>query len=428
MTGKSRKTCKFIDKQKYNLVVHVSGTEDRRRMKILDTDHFETALAEMIKFRQELKTTGFHRAEGRRTEQKTTLKEFIKEYLDACSNEHHLAHLNRPVGNEHLRAIRNCLTHFSESFIKAGYKYDILEMREIGDNEIQLYNKYWHVTLGRSGLQYKKQLVLLKTFFNWVIRAKRQQIFNPFLAAKLTFKRNKTLRMVSSDEFNRLIEATVPEKGEKFDKKGINRYVYRNYLIPAFKIALETGLRREEIALLKWNNLFDIEDGVLVLNIDNLKVNKLMDVDYNENHKEYGKGQGNYKKPVPVTKGLKDVLIELGLYEKKGSNDYIISRPSDVSTKQFSDCISRGFTHYIKDINSALKFSDLRKTYITHLTKKLKGNAKLFTGHSNEKIMMDHYVVGGFIAGDLDNFSVLKSKSSQESDEELDMNESDKSD
>ena len=92
-----------------------------------------------------------------------------------------------------------------------------------------------------------------------------------------------------------------------------------------------------------------------------------------------GTDTGKYIRNVPITEGLRALLIELGMDEKKGSDEYVIPRNGQ-STKYMMQINSRGFSHFIK-LASARKveFKDLRKTYITMMTKALGTSAKMFT-------------------------------------------------
>jgi len=113
-------------------------------------------------------------------------------------------------------------------------------------------------------------------------------------------------------------------------------------------------------------------------------------------------------KHVAVTKSLKKLLFQLGWNEKAGSDEYIIGRMGDESVKFMMMSITRGFNHYIKFVtNRELKFKNLRKTYISHLTRALGEKAKMFTGHANDEVLKDHYLSSAYLAGGLSDFSVF---------------------
>jgi len=174
---------------------------------------------------------------------------------------------------------------------------------------------------------------------------------------------------------------------------------YKKYLVNAFHLALQTGCRREEIALLKWNNIVELEQGVEVLKIENLKVNRIMT----------GEDGGEYQRFIPITKSLKSLLISMGYDEKKGTNQFIIDRPKDMEITYFMDTLSRGFSHYFKLVSDrGLQFKDLRKTYITRITEKLGTSAKIFTGHSSDTILKNHYIASEYTAAKLNDLELFR--------------------
>jgi integrase len=202
--------------------------------------------------------------------------------------------------------------------------------------------------------------------------------------------------------FEKLLEVTNYENGFTSDNTtGKKRNKFRPWLKSAFQIGLETGLRREEIVSLKWNNLREIQhlgNSCYILDVNNLKVNRRM----------FGEDTGEYVKPIPVTKGLLNLLESLGLSKKKGEDEYIIDRGESTDVDNLMDTISRGFTHFIKQVTDRkIEFKDLRKTYITQLSLKLGKNTKLFTGHSDDQVLRDSYIAEEFISANLGNFSVF---------------------
>ena len=93
--------------------------------------------------------------------------------------------------------------------------------------------------------------------------------------------------------------------------------------------------------------------------------------------------------------------------EKQGSDDYIIERDMDADMNNLKDALSRGFSHYIKLVSDRpLTFKCLRKCYITHLSMSV-GDTGLWTGHSNKKVLRDHYLSSAYIAGNLGEFTVF---------------------
>jgi integrase len=168
--------------------------------------------------------------------------------------------------------------------------------------------------------------------------------------------------------------------------------------VKGFKLSIQMGVRREELVTLKWNSIIDTGNGIQLIKLDNLKVNRIFAEKLKEKSIRY----------VPITHGLKSLLIELGYNEKIGSDNYILERPSELDIKYVMDSLSRGFAHFIKfATNRNLQFNDLRNTYITMISKALGDKAKLYTGHTNDNTIKYHYLNQAFLQGNLGDFDVL---------------------
>ena len=237
----------------------------------------------------------------------------------------------------------------------------------------------------------------MKSFYNWINDVKEYKVTNLFAHAELTFdKKERTI--ITKQEFNRLLEVTKHENG--WGKQGKeNKNFFKPWLVNAFKLALETGTRTEELVSLKWKNIQTVQPGVMVLRIDNLKVNRI----------QTGGDSGKHVRHIPITKGLRLLLEELGFADNEGADRYILDREDRAETRYMMTSISRGFSQFIKQVTERqIVFKDLRKTYITMLTIQLGEKVQLFTGHSNDEVLKNHYLSTAHLAGNLNNFEMFK--------------------
>ena len=395
LTKRKISTCPFKSKHRYNLIVCVPNGGGRRA-KIIDTKNFATAMAEQIKFREELKIAGYHKRLTSLTVAKTTVAELAAEYLDSLSGINTHAFMKRTRSSDHVNDCRRVLERFLKSLKVRGYNISVLDIKDVRDNEVQIIHDYLLGKLKLAQGSYNKHFVILKSFFNWVIRFKDDSVKNPFSHASLQYTK-KEKNIITKDEFVALLKVITPENGLSADKTKTRSY-YKDWLKVAFRLALETGLRREELLQLKWSDLVQIENNGLVFRIGNLKVNRITS----------GNSEGRYIKHVPVTKSLKKLLVDLGFARKKKTEGYIIERPAGMDLKFLMDTMSRGFAHYVKQVTSRrIEFKDLRKTYITHLAMALGDKTKLFTGHTQDEILQAHYISSAFAASKLSKFSVF---------------------
>jgi integrase len=244
---------------------------------------------------------------------------------------------------------------------------------------------------------YNKHFRICIAFFNHLIEKREYNIPNAFSRVTLKFiKKNKTI--ITVEEFDNLLNKITFENGyHKSGTKGKRKNYYRPFMKDAFRLALETGVRREELITLCWA---DIDEDENVINTDNKKVNRQQEV------------EDKYVKFIPLTKSLMDLLIELGYESKKGSHDTIINWQKDISPEALMSLLSRSFGHYIKLVtNRRITLKSLRKTYITYLAMVLGEKVNLFTGHSTTEVLKTHYIRSAQIAGSLSEFRMFQSGS-----------------
>lgn len=392
-------TCEHKEKHKYIFLVHVPGTKKTRLTKLAKADNFNDALLEQISYREELKSQGYHKAEIKVQILDTTIAGLMKEYLNYISGNGTHAHLSKKLDSGHVGTYKMVFLRFCDAIKKKGFNPEIFEVKNLNDDIVEIFHFYVEA-MKLSRTTYSKHFVLMKAFINWVINKKDYKMVNAFEHITLHFaKREKNL--ITKDEFEKLLKVMTPINGVMNDSSGKKRNKFHPWLATAFKLGLETGLRREELINLSWPNVREIgHEGknCFIIDVNNLKNNRRM----------FGKDTGTYTKPIPVTKGLYELLIELGYEQKKGTSGYIIDREAGLEVKYMLDEMSRGFAHFIKLVTDRkIEFKDLRKTYITSLSVRLGKNTKLFTGHGDDQVMKDSYIAEEFIAANLTNFSVF---------------------
>tara|TARA_R110002072_G_scaffold238939_1_gene396654 strand:+ start:50668 stop:51939 length:1272 start_codon:yes stop_codon:yes gene_type:complete len=393
-TGNPISSCENKHQHRYNLIVCVPNTPGARRTRILQTKDFNEALVELTKFREELLVLGFHKQKITKVENKTTLNYFMTAYLDAVSGVNTPVILIRERSKQHIGDSLRAFKRFRTSLKNAGYHFDGMSPRDIKDEEVSIYHEYLLNDLKLGERSYNKHMGIMKTLFNWIRRVKdRDDVPNTFNHLQLNTVKTH-VSIINKTEFEKILDAITVENS-RHEPSG--KYYYRDWLKPAYKLGLQTGLRREELLTLKWSDIVPVDDGKHVCRIPNLKVNRLMRGRTSKEHMKY----------IPVTKSLLSLLKELGYDQHKESDDRIIDRP-DQSLEQAKGLLSRAFSHFNSFTdNRPMKFGVLRKTFITKLTIAAGPNAKLFTGSSSEAVLTGHYLSMAYIAANLDDFEVL---------------------
>lgn len=397
---KSISKCSHKDKHRFNLSVCVP-LSDGRRMKIIKTRDFSEALIEMENFKKELIETNYQKPiqAVQQTKSGDLLIELCADYLDFQSGENTPSHLKRNRSKDHISDCKRTLERFCIALSKKGYNLEILDVKNIGDNEVGYFHDYLVEELGfqKGSSSYNRHFRVGKAFINWCIEQKQIKMFNPFTKVELKVQR-KNLEVITKVEFQKLLEVTTEENGYDPNPQGKRQNAYFPWLKTAFRLAIESGLRNDEIILLKWSDLSTIDKDKKAFQINDFKVNR----------KQFGTEEGKNKKIVPLTAGLIDLLNELGFEENIGKDVPILDTNNYGSISTIEKAISRGFGHYIKQVtDKPLQFKNLRKTYISHLVMQLGDKAKLFTGHSDDEVLMNHYISKAWTAGGLSEFRVF---------------------
>jgi integrase len=394
---KSIRSCEYKDKHRFNLVTHVPNTISARRMKIIETKDFDTALVEMVKFKEELQNNCYQKVTIIQEKSTTKLLDFIVEYLDMLNGVNTPKHLIRVRSKDHIADVKRTLERFCKALKEEGYKLESLDITNIRDYEVEHFHNYLLDDLELGECVYNRSFINMKAFFNWINDVKDFEVKNPFAKAELRFEQ-KEVSIIKKEEFKKLLSVITEENSIGYES-GKRLNFYRNWLKFGFQLGLETGVRTKELVRMRWSDLIEIEKDIWVFKINNGKVNEI----------QTGKESGNYVKYIPLTKSLKEVLVEMGYDTKKYSRDYLLQRENNESIEWMESCLSRGFSHFIKfATDRKLTFKHLRKTYITMLTMQVGDKAKLLTGHTNNETIKNHYLSAAYGAASLNNFEIFK--------------------
>jgi integrase len=362
--------------------IHIPGNSKSIRTKFLIANNYNNAVAECVDFERELKSNGYERMAVTFSQTSTdyNIGDAVIKYREYMSGKSKFAHLKKNVSEEHIdECVRYC-KKFVENLsltknLKRTRPTDIL-IEDVSNFYVWAEENY-------SSKTFNKCFIALRAFFEFLIEIENIEMKNPFRKFVPKSVTPSSIDIITEDEFNQVLAAvdtfnpfiTLGGKGEK-------KNLYKPYLKDGFKLFLLTGGRREEVVDLKWSDIYSTPQGVKLFIIDNLKVKRMK-----KNNKEC-------KKYIGINVDLEDFLVELGMNEKIGTDEYILYPNRTSTTKTIMTDLSRGFSHYKEGagIKKDISLSNLRKTYLTWHHQVLGDDIGLVSSHSTTQVLEKYYL------------------------------------
>ncbi len=403
-TGKRLSTCKSTEKHMFKSIVAIPGTNGKKRKtRVFKTRDLNKAIELKIEFEKELLTNEFQSTDVVIENEQalpTALIECMGLYLAYLNNEGVETHKVKVRTRKHINEVEYYFEKFCKCLKKNGIDHTFFKVNHINDKIVALFHSYLLDDLNYANKTYNKIIALFRQFLNWLISAKKYDIENPFIGVnRRKVISNKSI--VTFEEFQILLDTISPEKGFKYYQNGKRRFLFRPWLNHAFRLALETGLRREEFMTLKFSDvLFDENGKPQFIKVQNFKVNRI---------KGFDSETGEYKY-VPVTKGLEFLLSELGLHQKIESEEYLIGENEISNRDTLIQFVSKAFTHFWQQtgIEKNVQLKHLRKTYLTALVAQFGEKAPIISGHSGINVLKKHYVNDKQLIDATRSFAVYK--------------------
>lgn len=379
--------CKHPEFQHYKSLV---SNGSQTKTKSHQTKNYDEALRAAIQFKNDVKNGVINNQTKNNSIDPNNLSiiDATNLFLEFKAGINVPSHLKKEISKNHFSDIIRNIQQLVDVLRANKINVETTNIDSLDDHHVG----YWHeyVTNNYSEGSYGTKLKIIKSFVNHLIDDVQVKMRNPFKKVKF----NKIVFDTSSitkKEFLAVLDAVI-NKSPYEQLKGIRKERknhFRNYLINGFKLALFTGLRREELATLSWKNLYYSEKTeCLIFVVDNLKVERIT-------------GQKFNKKYIPVGPDLKELLIELGYDDLKDSDLAILEPNRTVSNKTIMACLSKGFSHFYKQAFPNLepkKFKILRKTYLSYLNKAAGDDSIQLSSHGSMKTLNTHYVDAEVVA------------------------------
>lgn len=391
-SGKSIQRCAFGDKHVFKVTAYVPGATNERRTKKLETREVDEAIKEAIDFINEVKNN--------RLAVKVKTAEKDSSEIDLASKEEVLIHVMdryndwlRNVGLPKSLVVERSKDHLDDItrtcafFVKClkNWRIDI-ENFTVNDIDYTIVGKLADAMKekGHSNRTINKQMTYLTSCIKWHSEQTGVTVRNFFKQYRLptTYRPKQFPR----EEFELLLKQITPENGIGYNN-GIKPRLnyYHDWLPFAFRLALTTGRRREELTTMKWSDIKEI-NGELYIQVEDIKVNRIKRR-LDESQKKYN--------PTPVNQELMQLLNEMGYEKYKGTDNYILAPEANLNRgKSMCNILSRSFAHYYKQLNTGnqLTFKSFRKANFTELQLRYGDNARFISGHTSTNILGTRYV------------------------------------
>jgi integrase len=371
--------CNHNDDLLYRVVVHIPGTKNSTKIKTLISKNYEDAVKESIDIIKELKSNDYRDLSTDNDSKEYTMIGAILKYNQYLSGEYELKHLIKKVSEGHRKESLRFIKLFC-NVLKSHHNFEIMRVRDVSVKDVSRF--YESMESHYAPRTFNKCMISLKSFFNFLIEIEKVDMKNPFSVYNSKSVGSQKIETITKDEFEGILECVDNSDSLlKLGGKGEVKNMYRDYLKVGFRLALLTGVRREELVDLKWSDIYFSGETYFFM-IKNKKVER------NQNIK------GEFYKYVPINSDLFDLLVELGYNSMENPDNYILCPERKESQLTIMNALSKSFTFY-KDkagITKNISLKHLRKTYISWVNQVMAGDTKVLTSHSTDGVLKEHYL------------------------------------
>jgi integrase len=369
--------CKHYEHQNYraNYIDPITG---KHKSKILVATEYDDAVIEAINFKKGLEEQP-NLTPASIVGNDYDLATGILKYQMYLNGDSEYQQYNKNLTPKYIRETIGFLVQFHDS-VKENRKIGWIKPTQINRADVSYFfgkmkGKYYPKSVNNI-------IQALTTFFDFLIDKEDIIMKNYFKECASLPVPKKSIKTIDKEDFEAILKAVDTCNPILVQNNGKKINLYHTWMKDAFRLFLLAGGRREEIIHLKWSDIFTLKNGTKFFMIGNLKATRIQKTD-----KEY-------VKYIPIGADLEKVLMDMGMEEKKHSNERIIDPTEEYSTNTMMEKITKAFTHYKKGagIDGEITLKHLRKTYISWTNQVLGKDTGKITSHAGIKILNDHYL------------------------------------
>ncbi len=376
----------------YKAVVHVPGTKNGRKTKILKAVQYEEAIAEFLEFKNSFKESTLENIPAPallpkipppEKEKTPGLIALMAKYVGYLHGDNIPSFKKKTRSKGHLDDVERCLKRWVTALHENGHIPSAIRADEVNDDLISELHDYLidDLEIGNSG--YNRSLTILTSFYRYLIN-EGYCTKNPFLDIPRKAVK-ESVETIEQDQFERLLEILKkPELGLRPLPNGVRKNFYKSWMPSAVSLALYSGRRRTECVLMKWKDAV-YNDGIL---------QHVIVPDYKVNRAKNLPPENWIYRYVPGTAELHNLLEELGK-ESRNPDDYILAPDEVMSRASMASLMSKSFAHYFSQLGyqKQLSFGCLRRTNFSSLSSAIgMENARTISGHADNKTLKKFYV------------------------------------
>ncbi|HZH70839.1 MAG TPA: hypothetical protein VFD80_10340 [Flavobacteriaceae bacterium] len=364
----SSNKCKHKEKWVYKADFRINN---KRRTRVLQSKSINQAIVELASIKLNIEQNNSPVKSQSTT--KVTMNEALESYIDYIHNKNGFeSEISNTAG--HLNDCKRVLSRFYESLHLSGINTANEDVNKLGVNTLspfyQLIKTKYNVIKQPTKDRHTR---IMRHFINYLNNSNLYEKSNFFKTIK-TKKTNKQPESITEIELKNTLDSINYENGWVEMKKG-RRNVYSSWLKDAIKLGQLTGLRREELFTIKWEDINNY-NGVDILHVKDLKNSR--------------QGKEDVFKPIGIDEEFSKFLAQL---KAKNCEGKILL--TNLKVTSACDKLSRAFTHYFNVGNPTSKqkyFKQIRKQKITDISAYLGKDTYLASGHSSQGVPDSHYI------------------------------------
>lgn len=376
------------EKQVFKVIITVQGLKTVKT-KSLTTRDVNKAIEECRVFEKTLKDNDYQNIEIQDNNNftPTGLMKCGDMYIAYLRNLNVYEHQKKIRTSSHIKQVKSNMKKFVLSLKSKGINENGVLIRHLNNHHVEIFHNYLMKQNKMSNRTYNCCMNSMSNFFTYLIKIKQYDLVNYFSSTNVKRKPiNSKIDSLPIVEYKALFDLVEPKNGTEVllgKKKKVKNH-YHDWLKDSFELAILTGRRRDELVNMKFIDIKEEHGKPSYIESEDYKFNLKNNL-FDKEHKQINRS--------PIIPELMEFLVRIGYNEYKGTSRYLIAPNSSHTRSTIKDDMSKGFTHYYKQLKTGknLSFRHMRKTYLTLINNFTLGSAEIISGHHSKNTVQKYY-------------------------------------